>query len=548
MELVYLWVEDYKNIKKQGFNFSPRFECKFYDKYDENGKLKDNCKLEIKPKEHIENFFGDNINVTAIVGKNGSGKSNVLELIKNRSYENPLISSSFISFLESKKITIYFNRKENILNIYTQNMNITINNQSSIKDKKEKERNNKNIQNILISSTPSHSQKEYILLLDFLKNNDIHFPFDIPKIIKFGIHDDSFDLLKLIESYDFDFNIYYNPFDEAIDKRIKVFHILLLLAYLKNYKIDFKVEASKNYNDTIVELEDKVEDKIKSKINVFIDSINIHLENFSKNPDHYLDINKIPDNFFKIYAEIIKRKNDEKLLDFKGKEVFGFDFFPNLSNGEYQFTYLFNMIYSLPNKKKILLLIDEGETFLHPNWQKKYISYLIQFIKDNFPNRKIHIILTSHSPFLLSDIPKENIIFLDKEENGNCKVLNHDEVLSKKQTFGANIHTLLSDSFFMEGGLMGEFAKQKINKIIDFHKEVEKENKKEKSNFHLLKIRYEEHKTKFWQIQSIIGEEYLKQVVKNHLGDIENILLGHNQAKREEIKRLRKEADRLENM
>ena len=26
MELVYLWVEDYKNIHKQGFNFSLRFE------------------------------------------------------------------------------------------------------------------------------------------------------------------------------------------------------------------------------------------------------------------------------------------------------------------------------------------------------------------------------------------------------------------------------------------------------------------------------------------------------------------------------------------
>ena len=29
MELIYLWVEKYKNIKEQGFNFSPRFECKF---------------------------------------------------------------------------------------------------------------------------------------------------------------------------------------------------------------------------------------------------------------------------------------------------------------------------------------------------------------------------------------------------------------------------------------------------------------------------------------------------------------------------------------
>ena len=76
-----MWVENYKNIKKQGFNFSPRFECKFHDEYDEDGKLKDDCKLEIKPKEHIKNFFGDNINITAIVGKNGSGKSSVLELL-----------------------------------------------------------------------------------------------------------------------------------------------------------------------------------------------------------------------------------------------------------------------------------------------------------------------------------------------------------------------------------------------------------------------------------------------------------------------------------
>jgi len=27
MELVYLWIEEYKNIKNQGFNFSPWFEC-----------------------------------------------------------------------------------------------------------------------------------------------------------------------------------------------------------------------------------------------------------------------------------------------------------------------------------------------------------------------------------------------------------------------------------------------------------------------------------------------------------------------------------------
>ena len=99
----------------------------------------------------------------------------------------------------------------------------------------------------------------------------------------------------------------------------------------------------------------------------------------------------------------------------------------------------------------------------------------------------------------------------------------------------------------MEDGLMGEFAKGKINEIIEFHKEVEEENKKEKPNFNTLKERYKKVKTKFWDIQSIIGEDYLQQVVKNHLRDIES-LLGYKEAREEEIKRLRDEADRLESL
>jgi hypothetical protein len=71
MELVYLWVEGYKNIKNQGFNFSSKFNCKYDYK---NNELTIN-----KNDDYIENFFGKNINITAIVGKNGSGKSNILE-------------------------------------------------------------------------------------------------------------------------------------------------------------------------------------------------------------------------------------------------------------------------------------------------------------------------------------------------------------------------------------------------------------------------------------------------------------------------------------
>ncbi|MDQ7003643.1 MAG: hypothetical protein Q9N67_03690 [Ghiorsea sp.] len=75
MELVYFWIEKYKNIEKQGFNFSPRFECAYDDEKNT---------LVINEHENHESIFPDNINVTAIVGENGSGKSSILEKISDK--------------------------------------------------------------------------------------------------------------------------------------------------------------------------------------------------------------------------------------------------------------------------------------------------------------------------------------------------------------------------------------------------------------------------------------------------------------------------------
>lgn len=104
-----------------------------------------------------------------------------------------------------------------------------------------------------------------------------------------------------------------------------------------------------------------------------------------------------------------------------------------------------------------------------------------------FEFNHIHFIFVTHSPFLLSDLPKKNIIFLDKVdentkdkypsinieklEKGNC--LNVSKFININP-FGANIHTLLSHGFFMKDGLMGEFAKNKISKILKFLSEENK--------------------------------------------------------------------------
>jgi hypothetical protein len=54
MELVYLWVEDYKNIYHQGFNFSPALVFDFKYEYVEK-KLKKDCSLLINNKEDLNN-------------------------------------------------------------------------------------------------------------------------------------------------------------------------------------------------------------------------------------------------------------------------------------------------------------------------------------------------------------------------------------------------------------------------------------------------------------------------------------------------------------
>ena len=94
----------------------------------------------------------------------------------------------------------------------------------------------------------------------------------------------------------------------------------------------------------------------------------------------------------------------------------------------------------------------------------------------------------------------------------------------------------------MKDGLMGEFAKDKIKSIIKYHEDIEK-----KEILEADKIEYKTKKQKeFWQIQSIIGDDYLKQVIKNHLIEIEKIVLGNDEAKEEEIKRLKAQIELLE--
>jgi len=122
--------------------------------------------------------------------------------------------------------------------------------------------------------------------------------------------------------------------------------------------------------------------------------------------------------------------------------------------------------YSIFNKRKIvsndlLLILDEGDLGFHPEWKKKYIKSIQQVIPLIFKDRNIQIIITTHDPLTLSDFPKNNVVYL-KKENGLTVQYANDDIRS----FGANVSDLFKNSFFIKDGLIGDFAKDKIEELI----------------------------------------------------------------------------------
>ena len=145
----------------------------------------------------------------------------------------------------------------------------------------------------------------------------------------------------------------------------------------------------------------------------------------------------------------------------------------SMSSGELSILNFFSKLYyflvykmpNLPNKQNYILLLDEADSGLHPMWKKRFIDIILKsapyFFEGLTPKPNLQIILTTHDPLTLSDIPKHNVIFLEKAEEGKCRI--SSEV---QKTFGANITDLLADSFFIKDGLIGDFAKSKINEVI----------------------------------------------------------------------------------
>jgi predicted ATPase len=512
MELVYLWVDSYKNIEKQGFNFSPRFKCDFFPEYDENKKLKNNCKLEIKPKEYT-NIFPDNINITAIVGENGSGKSRILECI-----EKIILADNGQKLDEFKYILVY----QNEVPLYISNIEINTSIEReivfadicSLVYKYYVSKKQINEARYYSSANLHYFTLEKQGIVNILsakqdKMNSFHISSFMYEPIKAEITLKSYDTLIQEHLAFLDFKK-RDEIDQISKTIIDLYHQYLSILYIrqKGLAIDFEIIKNKEY------LKENTNNPLsEKKFNIFFnDVITMKEYTIAKISQEQKDIYFHKDYWHYFEFDFIDEKERR---------------YNHLSHGEKViFSQLLSIFFYINTNEKLLFLFDEPEIALHPNWQKKYLNEVINLLQ-KIP-KKYHFIFATHSSFLLSDLAKENVIFLEKykkdedknQKEGNCKIVIPDI----KQTFGANIHTLLSHGFFMNSSLMGEFAKSKITEIIEILKKEQLSEDEIKTCKHII---------------SIIGEPILQKTLEHQL----NKKLNPNETELQKLEREQKEIE-----
>ena len=184
----------------------------------------------------------------------------------------------------------------------------------------------------------------------------------------------------------------------------------------------------------------------------------------------------------------------------------------HLSSGERQLIYLMSTlayhainldsvpkVYNRVKYERLNLVMDEVEICFHPEYQRLFVNRLINMLKRMKLNEKfdINVIITTHSPFVLSDIPDANLLCLKKGKPYKGK-----DVLNR--TFCANVYDLLANHFFMKE-FVGEFAHVKLGEIISMVK----------SNKHLSLEEY----NKLLKYVNLIGDEFVREKLNEELYD-----------------------------
>lgn len=192
-----------------------------------------------------------------------------------------------------------------------------------------------------------------------------------------------------------------------------------------------------------------------------------------------------------------------------------------MSSGEKQFMHSISyIIYHLTNLQSVTdgnyriryhnvcLVFDEAELYYHPDYQRRFISDLVNTLSwcHINPNiiRGINIVIATHSPFVLSDVPLSNTLYLD-----DGKV-----VKKNKETFCGNVHEMLGENFFLEYSI-GEVARKNVEDIILLYN-----RRYDETLFQENRSKFLKEKDRLKYVANHVADEYLKKTINGMMQEL----------------------------
>ncbi len=429
-QMVYL--NNYNGIFNRTFNFTNEFNLTF----SEN-------KLNIeqsKNKNEISNFYGNNIkSLSLIVGKNGTGKTTTINFLKDIFFKlfeyinrkdikikkgvvlkdsqkyNSIIDSNceFLVVFNIDKETYYITNINNICNLkditpYKPDNRIDYFEYSKI---------------IYFSSMLSPHDKQLFINSD--NNSDSQ---QLSNSFKLSNYSESAYAKELINySVDTAINLNKGRTFVRFDKEL-----LYLIVFIKDHKDKLKHFIDKDISDLNI---------VNYRLNKTLKISEIDFDNKSSYDLITFDTN----------IEFLSSGQYAK-LSFISKLYWVIKGFHNYSK---YFDNLFDVEHVLQNNQSAIIFIDEGELYYHPEWQRRYISTLLDLVNNADYNFNIQVIISSNSPFMISDVLSSDVTYISETSK-----INDD-------TFGQNIHRLLWNNFFMDYTI-GEYSRNFISELTNF--------------------------------------------------------------------------------